>query len=188
MECWHQVRRASQFQRNHQISSEIAVRRILCANSKPSWCFWCVMNLDPNCPLDKHVVTNAGLILLKQVHFAVQIQDIQRCAYASSWLQFGLSWKVQAEMFHPPELAACCEGKWHIEEHMARSQVDGSWPSLACMQQLLPSTFTKITNGLLGNPILEVSIDAAEGEALPCTLTSLFDSIVGKSPIVAVVM
>jgi hypothetical protein len=66
--------------------------------------------------------------------------------------------------------------------------VDGSWPSLAHVQQLLPSFFTKITNGLLGNPILEVSIDATESEALPCTLTSLFEGVVGKSPIVAVVM
>jgi hypothetical protein len=56
------------------------------------------------------------------------------------------------------------------------------------MQQLFPSTFTKITNGLLGNPILEVSIDTTEGEALPWILTSLFEGVVGKSPIVAVVM
>jgi hypothetical protein len=71
---------------------------------------------------------------------------------------------------------------------MAREPSGCSWPSLARVQQLLPSTFTKIMNGLLGNPILEVSIDATEGEALFCTLTCLFEGIVGKSPIVAVVM
>jgi hypothetical protein len=45
------------------------------------------------------------------------------------------------------------------------------------VQQQLPSTFTKIMNGLLGNPILEVSIDTTEGEALPCTLTRLFEGV-----------
>ncbi len=68
------------------------------------------------------------------------------------------------------------------------SQVDGSWPLLVHVQQRLPSTFTKITNGLLGNPILEVSINATEGEVLPCTLTRLFEGVVGKSPIAAAVM
>jgi hypothetical protein len=91
-------------------------------------------------------------------------------------------------MINPPELAACCEGKWHIEEHMAREPSGWQLAIIGHVQQLLPSTFTKITNGFLGNPVLEVSIDATEGEALPCTLTSLFEGIVGKSPIVAVVM
>ena len=79
-----------------------------------------MIHLDPNWPLDLCMVTNAGMILLKQVHFAVQTQDIQRCTCASPWLQFGLSWKVQVKMCHPPESAAFCEDMWHIKEHMAR--------------------------------------------------------------------
>ncbi len=153
MERWRQVCHASQFQRNHQICSGIVVRCILCANSKPSWHFWCVMNLDPNWPLDVCLVTNAGLILLKKVHFAVQTQDIQRCAYASSWLQFGLSWKFKSRCSILQNWQGVVKVSGISKSIWPESQVDGSWPSLARVQQLLPSTFTKITNDPLGNPI-----------------------------------
>ena len=41
---------------------------------------------------------------------------------------------------------------------------------------------------MLGNAILEVGVHATEGELLVCIVAGLFECVVGKSTIVAVVM
>ncbi len=43
-------------------------------------------------------------------------------------------------------------------------------------------------DGARGDAILEVGIDATEGELLACVVAGLFECIVGESTIVAVVM
>ena len=59
---------------------------------------------------------------------------------------------------------------------------------MICMEQLFPCTLAEIPNGLLSDPILEMGIDAAEGEPLICARTCSFEVIVGKSTIVAMVI
>ncbi len=45
-------------------------------------------------------------------------------------------------------------------------QVDGCWPSMLRMEQLFPRALAEVPNGLFSDPILEMGIDAAEGELL----------------------
>ena len=59
---------------------------------------------------------------------------------------------------------------------------------MMCMEQLFPCTLAEIPNGLLSDPILEMGVDAAEGEPLICTRTCSFEVVVGKSTIVALVI
>ena len=59
---------------------------------------------------------------------------------------------------------------------------------MMCMEQLFPCTLAEIPNGLLSDPILEMGVDAAEGEPLICARTCSFEVVVGKSTIVAMVI
>jgi hypothetical protein len=67
-------------------------------------------------------------------------------------------------------------------------QVDGGRPSLVRVEELLPCTISKVPDGFLCNAILEVGIDPTEGESLSLCTAAVFDGIVCKSSIVAVVV
>ncbi len=56
------------------------------------------------------------------------------------------------------------------------------------MEQLLASTLGEVADRALGDAILEVGIDAAEGELLSCIVAGLLEGVVVEVPIVAVVM
>jgi hypothetical protein len=62
------------------------------------------------------------------------------------------------------------------------------WPALARMQQLLADPVREVADGAFCNSILEMGIDAVEGELLVALLAGLFEGIVGKSAIVAMVV
>ncbi len=57
------------------------------------------------------------------------------------------------------------EGIW------PQGKVDCGWPSGASVEKLLACAVGKVTNGTLRDPILEMSIDAAEGKPLTVALT-----------------
>ncbi len=61
-------------------------------------------------------------------------------------------------------------------------------PLLACMQELLSGALQEVPDGMLGNSILEMRIDSAEGELLLVLLACLLECIVCKSTIVAMVV
>jgi hypothetical protein len=61
-------------------------------------------------------------------------------------------------------------------------------PSLACMQELLLGALPEVPDGTLGNSILEMRIDPAEGELLLVLVACLLECIVRKSTIVAMVV
>jgi hypothetical protein len=61
-------------------------------------------------------------------------------------------------------------------------------PLLACMQEVLSGTLREVPDGTLGNSILEMRIDPAEGELLLVLLACLSECIVRKSTIVAMVV
>ncbi len=69
-----------------------------------------------------------------------------------------------------------------------KDQVNGGWPLLLHMEELIPCALTEIADGFLGNAILEVGIDATEGEALPICIATVLLCIVGKVSIFAVVV
>jgi hypothetical protein len=56
------------------------------------------------------------------------------------------------------------------------------------MEQLLASTLGEVADRALGDAILEVGIDAAEGELLSCIVAGLLEGVVVEAPIVAVVV
>jgi hypothetical protein len=56
------------------------------------------------------------------------------------------------------------------------------------MKQLLTRALQEVADGLLGDAILKVCVYATEGKLLALFVTGLFESLVGKSPIVAMVM
>jgi hypothetical protein len=58
------------------------------------------------------------------------------------------------------------------------------WP----LAQLFPRTLAEVPNGLLSDPILEMGVDAAEGEPLICARTCSFEVVVGKLTIVAMLI
>jgi hypothetical protein len=62
------------------------------------------------------------------------------------------------------------------------------WPASACVEQLLASTLGEVVDGVLGDAILEVGIDAAKGELLSCVVAGLLEGIVLEAPVVAVVV
>ena len=62
----------------------------------------------------------------------------------------------------------------------AASEHERAAIACACSQE--------VVDGVLGNAILEVSVYATEGELLALLMASLFECIVGKPTIVAVVM
>ncbi len=53
---------------------------------------------------------------------------------------------------------------------------------------MLSCAFGEVADGALGNAILEVGVLAAEGELLVRIVACLFEGVVGKLPIVAVVV
>jgi len=66
--------------------------------------------------------------------------------------------------------------------------MDGGGPALSCMKQLLPCTLGEITDSLLGNPILEMSVYVADGESLLGHLACCLEIIVCKMVIVTMIM
>ena len=62
------------------------------------------------------------------------------------------------------------------------------WPASTCVEQLLASAFGEVADGALGDAILEVGIDAAEGELLSCVVAGLLEGVVEEATIVAVVV
>ena len=61
-------------------------------------------------------------------------------------------------------------------------------PASACVEQLLACAFREISDRALGDAILEMSIDSAEGELLSRVMAGLFEGVVLEVPIIAVVM
>ncbi len=57
-----------------------------------------------------------------------------------------------------------------------------------CVEQLLACALREIADGALGGAILEVGIDAAEGELLSSVVAGLLESVVVEAPVVAVVV
>ncbi len=80
------------------------------------------------------------------------------------------------------EVNGAPEGIW------PKGQVDGGQPSLVCMEELLPCTLPKVSDGLFCNAILEVGVDPTEGESLPLCTAAVFEGVVCKLSVVAVVM
>jgi hypothetical protein len=62
------------------------------------------------------------------------------------------------------------------------------WPALARVQQLPAGTVGEVAYGAFCNSILEMGINAAEGELLIALLAGLLEGIVGKAAIVAMVV
>ncbi len=56
------------------------------------------------------------------------------------------------------------------------------------MEQLLASAFGEVADGALGDAILEVGIDAAEGEMLSRVVAGLLEGVVKEATVVAVVV
>ncbi len=56
------------------------------------------------------------------------------------------------------------------------------------MEQLLASAFGEVADGVLGDAILEVGIDATEGELLSRIMAGLLEGVVKEATIVAVVV
>ncbi len=56
------------------------------------------------------------------------------------------------------------------------------------MEELLPRTLPEISDGFLCNAILEVGIDPKEGESLSFGAAAVFEGVVYKTPVVAVVV
>ncbi len=69
-----------------------------------------------------------------------------------------------------------------------KGQVDGSRPLLASMEELLPCTLLKVPDGLFCNAILDVGVDPTEGELLPLCTAAVFEGVVCKLSVVAVVV
>ena len=56
------------------------------------------------------------------------------------------------------------------------------------MEQLLPCAFQEVSDGLLGDVVLEVAIYPTEGELLPCLMACLLEGVVAEVSIVAMVV
>jgi hypothetical protein len=61
-------------------------------------------------------------------------------------------------------------------------------PASTCVEQLLASAFGEVADGLLGDAILEVGIDAAEGELLSRIVAGLLEGVVKEATVVTVVV
>ncbi len=57
-----------------------------------------------------------------------------------------------------------------------------------CVEQLLASAFGEVVDGALGDAILEVGIDAAEGELLSRIVAGLLEGVVEEATVVAVIV
>ena len=69
-----------------------------------------------------------------------------------------------------------------------KGKMDGSWPSLSGVEQLFSSALGEVADGLLGNPILEMGVDATEGESLLGLFTCRLEIVVCKAAVVAMIM
>ncbi len=58
----------------------------------------------------------------------------------------------------------------------------------ASVKQLLTRALREVVDGLLSNAILKVCVYATEGKLLALFVTGLFECVIGKLPIVAMVM
>jgi hypothetical protein len=67
-------------------------------------------------------------------------------------------------------------------------EVHCSGPSSPGVQKLLACALREVTDGALGNAILEVGVYAAEGKLLACVVACLLEGIVREAPIVTVVV
>ncbi len=62
------------------------------------------------------------------------------------------------------------------------------WPASASVKQLLTRALREVADGLLGDAILKVCVYATEGKLLALFVAGLFECIIGKLPVVAMVM
>jgi hypothetical protein len=62
------------------------------------------------------------------------------------------------------------------------------WPVLGGMQELLPGALREVPDRALGDSISKVRIYPTEGKSLIALFACLFESVVCKSAIVAVIM
>ena len=69
-----------------------------------------------------------------------------------------------------------------------QSKVECLQPAGMHMEQLLPCAFREVSDGSLGNAILEVGIYPTEGELLPCFMACLSKGVVVKVSIVAMIV
>jgi hypothetical protein len=74
------------------------------------------------------------------------------------------------------------EGIW------SKGQVDGSWPLLAHMEELLCCTLAEVPDGFFHDAILEVGVDPIKGKTPPLGTVAVLEGIVCKLSIVAVVV
>jgi hypothetical protein len=56
------------------------------------------------------------------------------------------------------------------------------------VQQLLVRALREVVDGSLGNAILKMCVNTTEGKLLVLFVAGLFERLIGKSPIVAMVM
>ncbi len=61
-------------------------------------------------------------------------------------------------------------------------------PASASVKQLLTRALQEVADGLLGDAILKVCVYATEGKLLALFVTGLFECVIGKLPVVAMVM
>ncbi len=61
-------------------------------------------------------------------------------------------------------------------------------PAAARIEQLFPCAFQEVSDGLLGDTVLEVGIYPTEGELLPCFGACLLEGVVVEASIVAMVV
>ncbi len=61
-------------------------------------------------------------------------------------------------------------------------------PSSTCMQQLLSRALAEVADCALGDSILEVGIQATEGERLMTVVACLTEGIVGETSVITVVV
>jgi hypothetical protein len=69
-----------------------------------------------------------------------------------------------------------------------QGKVDCLWPAGARMEEVLVCALQEVSDGSLGDDILEVGIYPTQSELLPCIVACLSEGIVLKAPVVAVVV
>ncbi len=71
---------------------------------------------------------------------------------------------------------------------MRRGKVHCLRPASVCVEQLLACALREIVDRVLGDAILEVGIDSAEGELLSRVVAGLLEGVAVEVPVVAVVV
>ncbi len=69
-----------------------------------------------------------------------------------------------------------------------KHEVHCLWPACAGMKQLLTHAHREVTDSLLGNAILEVSVHGIEGKMLALLVASLLERVFRELPIVTMIM